>query len=1055
MKTATYQRKSLLLTAFIILGTILFPIEALYGQAGTLDSSFGEGGIVTTGFMGSTSDIAMDILSSQYSDKLLVAGRSVSERGADFSLARYNADGSLDTSFDGDGKVRSNIFDAWDAAHAVVEQADGKVVIAGYANIDNQDDFMLARFNMDGSLDVGFGNNGTVTTDFFGDYDRVEAMGLQQDGKIVVAGTIEENDSRDFGLARYNVDGSLDASFGAGGKVVTHLFSTLDNATSLAIQPDGNILVGGYTYLNFQADFALVRYLPDGSLDATFGTNGIATTDFFGRFDTIQTIALQDDGKIVAAGHGSMVTGPSNFNLVRYNPDGSLDTGFGVDGKVITEFEDRTALISDVGVFPNGRILATGYFDNVDGWDFALVRYMPDGSIDTRFGDDGKVITDFGGSFDEPNAVLLYDNGKAIAAGRSNLYNANDYVLAKYNRNGSLDAAFGDGGKVRTDFIGPSSDTAVDLVIDPNENTFIVLGAISVQGPNRFALGRYNLDGSLDESFGSSGFVESEFLGEGDVANAVALQPDGKIVVAGGANNGASQDVALARYNPDGSFDADFGNSGVIITDITGDFDTGSAMVLSPDGKIVVAGSANNMDNLDFALLVYNLDGSLDASFGDNGIVTTDFSNGSDDGRAVLLQEDGKIIVAGTSSNSFGLARYNVDGSLDTSFGIEGKVTTIITPGFQTLHDASLQEDGKILVSGTTDAFDFTVVRYNPDGSLDLSFDDDGIVTTDFSFDVNTILALQPDGKIIAVGNVIQNSPDFAVMRYNSDGSLDTSFGTDGKAQFDFSDEDADNPHAVTVQPDGNILIGGLTSQDLVGGELIIIRVLGDTPLMVTSFTLIDADADLPVPGFDPIVEGTVLDMNQVPPSLNVRANVTNNVESVRFSFLGNDVFHIENIPPYALFGDVGDDYNGGQFGTGLNTLTATPYSQDQLAGEEGISLTLNFTVVNGGTASAYNEGEIQNKRMNPVPKEFVLETAYPNPFNPETTIRFGVPERTNVRLSVYDMLGREVALLVDGLQDPGYYEIRFDASGLPSGAYLYRLDSSAGSFTRKMLFLK
>src|SRR5947209_5776224 len=271
--------------------------------------------------------------------------------------------------------------------------------------------------------------------------------------------------------------------------------------------------------------------------------------------------------------------------------------------------------------------------------------------------------------------------------------------------------------------------------------------------------------GDLDATFGTGGRVLTDF-GGGAGARALALQADGRIVVAGLSRVGVGDDFALARYNPNGSLDSSFGSGGRVLTDFGLD-DEARAVVLQADGKIVVAGGSGGAF---FALARYNADGTLDPSFGSEGRVCTNVG-GRDGARALALQSDGKIVVAGFSDVvgfGFALARYNPDGSLDPSFGSGGRV---LTGGVALARGLALQSDGKIVVAGFSDAGggqDFALARYNPDGTLDLTFGTGGKVTTDFGgFDDAFALALPTDGKIVVAGS---DGSDFALARYETRG---------------------------------------------------------------------------------------------------------------------------------------------------------------------------------------------------------------------------------------------------------------------------------------------
>jgi len=388
-----------------------------------------------------------------------------------------------------------------------------------------------------GDLDATFGTGGKVTTDF-GGFEQANAAALQADGKIITVGTSFLGGRSFFALARYNPDGTLDSSFGSGGKVTTDFGGGFSRSEDVALQPDGKILAAGVMFTgDFTSDFALARYNPNGTLDSSFGSGGKVTTDFGSGRSFANAVALQPDGKIVAAG-ATLVSGVGNeWSLARYNGDGSLDSSFGTGGLVITNISLE---VLDLALQPDGKIVGAGRDGN-----FALARYNPDGSLDSSFGLGGKVSTDWGGD-DAIFSVALQPDGKIVAAGDS-LTSRADFVLARYSPGGSLDSSFGAGGKVTTDF-GGVGGRANAVILQPDGK--IVAAGLSAYATNpaAFALARYNTDGSLDSSFGTGGKVTTSFGGlYGDLANALVLQPDGKIVAAG-TDEATSWDFALARY---------------------------------------------------------------------------------------------------------------------------------------------------------------------------------------------------------------------------------------------------------------------------------------------------------------------------------------------------------------------------------------------------------------------------------------------------------------------------------------------------------------------------
>jgi uncharacterized delta-60 repeat protein len=388
------------------------------------------------------------------------------------------------------------------------------------------------------------------------------------------------------------------------------------------------------------------------------------------------------------------------------------------------------------------------------------------GDLDPTFGNGGTVMIPNGFL---PSGLVIQSDGKILIAA-SDFTSTSDWVLTRLNSDGSLDSSFGTGGKVTTN-IG-DFDYYPTLTLQSDGKILATGGS-----DGDVAIVRYNIDGTLDTSFSGDGKVVTDFgFSEG---RDITVQADGKIVVAVGAIDPGSsspkpkegeeliRDFTLARYNSDGSLDTSFGSEGKVTTDLPEYSGIGShGIVIQPDGKIVATGSAGSGFELprdsDFAVVRYNSDGSLDTSFGDAGTVITDVDGGY--ARSIALQVDGKIAIAGGLDGDYAIVRYNNDGSLDTSFGTDGIVTSD-AEGATQVDNLAIQADGKIVVVGLADR-DFTVFRYNADGSLDNSFGTDGIVTTDFGFfDISHILDLQTDNKIVVAGS---SAKEIAIARYDA-----------------------------------------------------------------------------------------------------------------------------------------------------------------------------------------------------------------------------------------------------------------------------------------------
>ena len=415
--------------------------------------------------------------------------------------------------------------------------------------------------------------------------------------------------------------GALDPSFGAGGKVTTAVAPTESVALALARQPDGKLVAAGYGTTGYNEDFALARYNADGSLDTSFGQGGKVLTEIGSDDNVALALALQPDGKLVAAGD-SYNGSDRDFTLARYNADGSLDTSFGQGGKVLTDIGSHNDLLYALALQPDGKLVAAGYSSNGSDDDFALVRYNPNGTLDTTFGTGGKVTTWIGSGDDMFHALVLQPDGKIVAAGNNVQGSQSVIALVRFNPNGTLDSTFGYFGKVGT-AIGSFSD-AEALALQP-DGKLVVAGLGNTGSQQGFALVRYNADGSLDTSFGSGGKVTTA-IGSLDAAEAIVVQPDGKLVAAGRARTGSGAVFALARYETNGSLDASFGSGGKLTAAMASD-DRANALVLQPDGKLVAAGMSWDGSAARFGLVRF-LGSTLTVAKAGNGAGTVASSAG-------------------------------------------------------------------------------------------------------------------------------------------------------------------------------------------------------------------------------------------------------------------------------------------------------------------------------------------------------------------------------------------------------------------------------------------
>jgi uncharacterized delta-60 repeat protein len=493
----------------------------------------------------------------------------------------------------------------------------------------------------------------------------------------------------------------------------------------------------------------------------------------------------------------------------------------------------------------------------------------------------------------------------------------------------------------------------------------------------------------LDNAFGDGGKVITA-IGNNDRGYAVALQPDGKIITAGTSVIGSFRiNIILARYHADGTLDNSFGNGGKVISQF-GDMSVARAIALQSDGKILVAGQVEDF----FGMVRYNQNGSLDTAFGNRGIAAAPFGSTIHEANAIAIQPDGKIVLAGVApssiSGAFAAARFLQNGTLDPSFGNGGKRTISFGGGQDICNALMLQPDGKIILSGfsTIQAnADFAAVRLDTNGNLDLSFNQTGTRRTAVGpmMDYASAAILLESGKILQFGyTFIEVGGTFrsglAAVRLNGDGTIDSTFGDNGKKFLSgfLTGQDA-YVYSALQEPNGKILLGGSFTGN-VGLDMFVMR--------------IDSNG--------------VLDNS-----------------------FGNN-------------GIITADFSASEFGYGLAR------QPDGKILQVGNNSTRVITI-------RYNPQLLSTPRTPEKPVRFSLLQNYPNPFNPTTVIGYELGAASEVKLELFDVLGRKVAALVNARQNAGVHSVNVNAAqyGLTTGTYFYRLQAGGYSETKKMMLVK
>jgi uncharacterized delta-60 repeat protein len=749
---------------------------------GSPDMSFGTGGVATISF--GTSSFYKGALALQPDGRIIMTGTYWSATNSEeFVAARLNADGTLDESFGTDGKVRIGSEKA-DVARAVALQPDGKIVIGGYTEAGTESVFSqtgmqsairLDRLNADGTPDQSFGTAGTVITRI-GQSDLVIALKIQQDGKIVAIGGSSNGTQELIAVARYNSDGSLDATFSGDGKATAVVQEGVPTyVRSMDILPDGGAVVILDSYQSSGYDVVITRLKSDGTIDSTFGTNGMLDPEYGVQLFSIRGTV---DGKVVATGSKN----DAAVWVARYNANGTPDNTFAAGGVFLNTADAGYNAGQVVELDAQGNIIVAVEIWGQQALGYTAMKIASNGVLDNSWGGDGRIDIAGGAGNDYLyNAVVLPD-GRILVCGTSYNGQTDDLGYALFTPDGRLDKSFGTMG-ISTVHSDEGFLTMYNGSLVQPDGKIVNAGEVINYPVYKIALTRLTNDGTPDPMFGDNGMVTTAFADGDDGAYASALQSDGKIVITGYSLKGSEYDGIVMRYQSNGSVDSTFGIDGIVRVTVGGNV-FGEQIALRPDGRIVVAGRTAAGSNNNLLLMQFNHDGSIDNSFGTNGLTITAFSSGDDGAYAMQLQNDGKIVVGGFvhpgSTYDAIVARFTADGKLDAGFGTNGRVNIANDAGKEELIGSlAIQADGKILASGYSGYFVGSgmdestpvLVRLNADGSFDNSFGTNGRVVSALDGDYYGMakLAIQPDGQIIAaLPTILNNQIDFAPIRLQS-----------------------------------------------------------------------------------------------------------------------------------------------------------------------------------------------------------------------------------------------------------------------------------------------
>lgn len=738
--------------------------------------------------------------------KIFVAGRTLGANN-DFLIFRYHPDGSLDSSFETDGKVTHSFGGTDDIGHAIAQQTNGNVIIAGRSDVGvaNAFDFAVVRLKNNGDLETSFDTDGKKTLDITGSVDIARAVFIQSDGLILLAG-YGKNSSYNFAFARLLTSGEIDTSFSTDGKATFANGNADNGALAVSVDSNGAIIGAGNSYNGSNWDFASLRLLASGSLDTTFSTDGLSTMAINSGDESVYAVSIASINQPVLAGstnNGSNL----DFALVRLLTSGALDTSFNTSGKnTLAIGSDDDAAFSVYLQTDATVVLSAGYTYNGTNNDFAVVRIKTDGVLDTSFSTSGKLTQAIGTQSDIAQAVAMSGDGLIIAAGRTdtNGSGAFDFAMLRLGSDGSiaksgdLVQSFGTGGKITFDF---GTDSNAYGITADTQGRLVVFGK-SASNSNDFAMARILVDGNLDTAFHTDGKRETDFGGNDSGARSVTFQyVNGKIVTCGTGAAG----LLLARYEVGGALDSSFDTDGLksgfgaancaFIGELSG---------AGPFPKLfTVAGTA--AADTRFSRFLTN--GVLDSSFNTNGARNVSMGGAEVVGAGNSYRNSLALYgLSHVNGSGVYLARLLTNGGLDSSFASDGTGTDGGSTSGQVATNLHIYADNRSLVASynTASTSELYLSRMISDGStLDTTFSTNGLhneTTQSIPYGIN----VTDNDKILALTN---DGVDFKIFRYTTDGALDSTFASTGSKTVGFSGSDI--PGGITVLPNGWICSAG------------------------------------------------------------------------------------------------------------------------------------------------------------------------------------------------------------------------------------------------------
>lgn len=705
---------------------------------------------------------------------------------------------------------------------------NGKIVAVGYYDDNTDKDFLVVRYNANGTPDHGFANNGVRIYDLSdGRDDEALCVSIASDGNLLIGGI-----SNEYGtVIKINSNGSLVNSFGSNGVIKYEtLYSTVED---ILVNPQGNFYTVGKTFNTANIVIRKLRidaYNASGSLINSFAEEGkYIDNDFEVKHNSFIRGALQPDGKIVVGGAMEKALWIDLWKLVRLNTDGTRDQQFGTDGRVEVP-EDGTAMLRDLVVESDGAIYAAGFAaQDAEYGSFAIAKkFRPNGNSDNSFNMTGSAHYLLGGDDGVINAIAVSNGAVYLVGSTGEPPEAKSFLFGAFDPAGETDS---DLGWVIDKIPGAEHGELLDL-IRLSDGSFVACGYAVGKDHTYGILRKYGADGKLLNNFNEGGalFIRME---EDAHANAIAVQPDGKLIAGGPfLNGGSNTGLSLSRFDRNGKPDQSFGTYGYIRHDLSDKREFITAVHALSDGKILIGGyTGTPSSGDDYLIMKLNADGKPDQSFGDGGKVVKHIGAYAKHNqiKAITVDSQGRILIAGDANfrggsyNDAVVMRFLANGSVDNSFGADGVFKIELSVINNSFNDIIVSSDGSIFVAGSGVNTDGVVVKITDEGDLDESFGTDGIAMipwtdTDHLSHIGKI-RFDLQGRIVAGCSYVKKNASFTtrvfVARLLSSGSLDQTFGNGGRALPAYSGSKSnDKVGGLVINEEGSIFLSGYYSPD-------------------------------------------------------------------------------------------------------------------------------------------------------------------------------------------------------------------------------------------------